>query len=128
MVRRHIVYAELVLQKNKEACDYVAHEVLGAEADGEAGHARARQNGRYIEPAFPQYHDDRDRPDQNRSRLLNDARQSGRTLFHFEVGRFLALLRQPDDLKPECLYRSTDECRRNQSDQHDHAGPHQLEP
>src|SRR5690606_24498389 len=80
----HVAHAQLVLHEHEESADDVAHEVLRAEAHGQADDARAGQNRRHVEADFAQDHDERDRPDGHADGAADDAGNRVGALFEFE--------------------------------------------
>ena len=70
----------------KEPRDDVAHEVLGAEADREAGDAGAGQDRHDVDRQLAQQHQDRDEPDRTVTRLRQDAAQRARAALPLEIG------------------------------------------
>jgi hypothetical protein len=59
----HVAHAVLVLRQHEDARNEVPHQVLGAEADGDADDPRARDEGSEVEPQLAQDHEAGDGPD-----------------------------------------------------------------
>ena len=73
--------AVLVFQDNVEAGDDVAHQVLRAEADGQAGQPGKRGDGRDVDAKFLRRRQQRQRPDDFAAAAVNHAGQRARLLF-----------------------------------------------
>jgi hypothetical protein len=69
---RDVIDANLILHHHKNASEHVFDDVLRAEADGHAGHSRARQQRPDVEVHFFQDHQSRDHPDQDEQRLAGE--------------------------------------------------------
>ena len=70
---RDVADAHLILEDEEEAGDDVAHQVLRAEADRQAGDAGAGQNRQHVDRQLAQQHQDRDEPHGDRDQPRQDA-------------------------------------------------------
>ena len=69
-----------VVEEQKDAADDVAHERLGAEADGESGHAGCGQQGAHVDAQFAQDHDQAHGPERVAGRRADQVGQRGGAL------------------------------------------------
>ena len=83
---REVADAHLIFEDQKESGDDVAHQVLRAEADREAGDARAGQNRQHVDRQLAQEHQDCDEADRRRHQAGQNAAERRRAPLPFEIG------------------------------------------
>jgi hypothetical protein len=71
----HVAHSVLVFEQDEDPGQEVLHEVLGAEADGDAEHARAGEDRGQVQADVPEDDDARDREDGHRGRIAQQRRE-----------------------------------------------------